>query len=173
MAITTSETLDKKKLDEIIEKYIDKPGRLLSILEETQEINKQKFLERQSLEYIALKLKIPVSRIYSIITFYAFFNLEPQGEHSIIICNGTACHTRGSKNLMDSLKLLFDIKESDTDESRQSFFTTKDNKFTVKTVACFGQCALAPVVAIDENIHGHMTQDKLKEIIRKISEEKK
>ena len=168
MAIKISETLDKKKLDEIIGKYIDKPGKLLSILEETQEINKRKFLEREALEYIALKLKIPISRIYSIITFYAFFNLEPQGEHSIIICNGTACHTRGAKNLMDSLNLLFDIKESGADESRQTFFTTKDNKFTVKTVACFGQCALAPVVAIDENFHGHMTQDKLRRTLARL-----
>mgnify|MGYP001563210432 CR=1 FL=1 len=163
----------KNKLDLVIKKYENKPGRLLSVLEESQELNKHKYLEKDALEYIAGKMRLPISRIYSVITFYAFFNLEPQGDHSIIICRGTACHTRGSKNLLDDLKASMGFGKEDPDENNKPFFTTKDKKFTVRTVACFGQCALAPVVAIDENIYGHMTKEKLKNLIQKIAKGKK
>ncbi|MEI6831831.1 MAG: NAD(P)H-dependent oxidoreductase subunit E [Candidatus Omnitrophota bacterium] len=160
--------LDKTKLDEVILRYTDKPGRLLGILEDAQKINQHKYLTQEALEYIARKTNIPVSRIYNIITFYAFFNLTPQGEHSIIVCRGTACHTRGSKNLLDFLINLFGFKEEDFSQDGKSFLTTKDNKFTIKTVACFGQCALAPVVELDGNIYSRMTTEKLRKIIKGI-----
>jgi NADH-quinone oxidoreductase subunit E len=107
-----------------------------------------------------------------VITFYAFFNLKPQGEHSIIVCRGTACHTRRSKNLLDYLISWFGFKEEDLASGEKSSLTTKDNKFTVKTVACFGQCALAPVVEVDGNIYSQMTEDKLRKIIKNISKAK-
>ena len=165
--------LDKTKLDEIISKYTDKPGRLLGILEDAQKLNPHKYLTQEALEYIAGKTDIPVSRIYNVITFYAFFNLKPQGDHSIIVCRGTACHTRKSKNLLDYLINWFGFNEDDLAAGEKSSLTTKDNKFTVKTVACFGQCALAPVVEVDGNIYSHMTQDKLRKIIKDILKRKK
>jgi len=163
---------EKTKLDEIIFRYADKPGRLLGILENAQQLNPHKYLTRGILGHIAQKTKIPVSRIYNIVTFYAFFNLAPQGEHSIIVCRGTACHTRRSKNLLDYLINWFGFKEDDLNGEGKSSLTTKDNKFTIKTVACFGQCALAPVVEVDGNIYSHMTQDKLRKIIKNISKQK-
>ncbi|MDD5096892.1 MAG: NAD(P)H-dependent oxidoreductase subunit E [Candidatus Omnitrophica bacterium] len=164
--------LDKAGLDKIISKYTGKPGRLLGILEDAQKINQHKYLTQEALEYIAGKTNIPVSRIYNIITFYAFFNLAPQGEHSIIVCRGTACHTRGSKNLLDFLINLFGFKEEDFSQDGKSFLTTKDNKFTIKTVACFGQCALAPVVELDGNIYSRMTTQKLFKIVKSIGQRK-
>jgi NADH-quinone oxidoreductase subunit E len=161
--------IKKESLDEIISRYAGKPGGLLGILEEAQELNRHKYLKRGQLEYIACKTGIPLSRIYNIITFYAFFNLKPQGEHSIIVCRGTACHTRGSKNLLDFLINLFGFKEDDFSRDGKLSLTTKDNKFTIKTVACFGQCALAPVVEIDGNIYGRMTTEKIRKAIKKIS----
>jgi len=161
--------LDKAELDKIVSFYADKPGRLLGILEDAQKLNKHKYLAQGDLEYIARKAQVPLSRIYNIITFYAFFNLNPQGEHSIIVCRGTACHTRGSKKLLDFLINLFGFKEDDFSQQGKSFLTTKDNKFTIKTVACFGQCALAPVVEVDGNIYGRMTTEKLRKIIKGIS----
>jgi len=161
-------SLDTTELDRIISFYAERPGRLLGILEDAQKLNKHKYLAQGDLEYIARKAKVPLSRIYNIITFYAFFNLKPQGEHSIIVCRGTACHTRGSKNLLDFLINLFGFKEDDLSQNGKSFLTTKDNKFTVKTVACFGQCALAPVVEIDGNIYSRMTTEKLRKIIKGI-----
>jgi len=161
-------SLDRAALDKVISKYAGTPGRLLGILEEAQELNQHKYLAQSDLEYIAAKAGIPLSRIYNIITFYAFFNLKPQGEHSIIVCRGTACHTRGSKKLLDFIINLFGFKEDDFTQDGKSFLTTGDNKFTIKTVACFGQCALAPVVEIDGNIHSRMTTEKLRKIIKGI-----
>ena len=161
-------SLDKKKLDEVISRYSGKPGRLLGILEDVQKLNQHKYLTQDALEYIAEKTKTPLSKIYSIITFYAFFNLNPQGEHSIIVCRGTACHTRRSKNLLDYLINWFGFKEEDLAAGEKSSLTTKDNKFTVRTVACFGQCALAPIVEVDGNIYSHMTEEKLRKIIKGI-----
>ena len=165
--------LDKANLDRIISLYADKPGRLLGILEDAQKLNKHKYLTQCDLEYIARKTKVPLSRIYNIITFYAFFNLKPQGKHSIIVCRGTACHTRGSKNLLDFLINLFGFKEDDFSQDGKSFLTTKDNEFTIKTVACFGQCALAPVVEIDGNIYSRMNTEKLRKIIKGIVKQRK
>jgi len=163
---------DKTRLDQIICGYKDKPGRLLGILEDAQKLNPHKYLSQGALEYIAEKTDIPVSKIYNIITFYAFFNLKPQGEHSLIVCRGTACHTRRSKNLWDYLINWFGFKEDELAIGEKSALTTKDNKFTVKTVACFGQCALAPVVEVDGNIYSHMTQEKLRKIIKNILNKK-
>jgi NADH-quinone oxidoreductase subunit E len=164
--------LDKTSLDKIISKYTDKPGRLLGILEDAQKLDPHKYLSRETLEYIAGRTKVPVSRIYNIITFYAFFNLLPQGDHSIIVCRGTACHTRRSKHLLDYLINWFGFKEGDLEAGEKSSLTTPDNKFTIKTVACFGQCALAPVVEVDGNIYSHITEDKLRKIIKSILKKK-
>ncbi|MDD5120480.1 MAG: NAD(P)H-dependent oxidoreductase subunit E [Candidatus Omnitrophica bacterium] len=161
--------LDRGELDQIISRYIGKPGSILGILEDAQKSNQHKYLTQDSLEYIAKRANIPLSRIYNIITFYAFFNLKPQGKHSIIVCRGTACHTRGSKNLLDFLINLFGFKEDDFSQDGKLYLTTKDNKFTIKTVACFGQCALAPVVEIDGNIYSRMTTQKLQKIIKSIA----
>lgn len=155
--------------EEIIKKYKDKPGEILGILEELQLANKNKYLPTEVLEYVSKNTGVPLARIYSIVTFYAFFNLKPQGKHSIVVCRGTACHTRRSKILLEYLKNILDLKEDEATEGEKLFLTTKDNKFTLKTVACFGQCALAPVVEIDGNIYSHMTEEKLKNIINSIS----
>jgi NADH-quinone oxidoreductase subunit E len=163
----------KLKLDKIISRYADKPGKLLGILEDAQKLNPHKYLSQATLEYIAEKTNVPVSMIYNVITFYAFFNLKPQGEHSIIVCRGTACHTRKSKNLLDYLINWFGFKNDDLEAQEKASLTTKDNKFTVKTVACFGQCALAPVVEVDGNIYSHMTEVKLRKIIKGIANRKK
>lgn len=165
--------LDAKALDKIISAYEGKPGMLLSILEETQRANKQKCLSAPVMEYISKKTGIPLSRIYSVVTFYAFFSMKPRGKHSITVCRGTACHTRRSKDLLDYLKHILDLKDESSDESEKVFLTTKDNKFTLMTVACFGQCALAPVVEIDGDIHIHMTETKLKALIDKLKRETK
>lgn len=160
-------TLDEKLIDWIISRHYGKPGEILGLLEELQEQNPHKYLPRETLEYVAKKNpKIPLSLLYSIIKFYAFFNLQPQGQHTIIVCRGTACHTRGSKNLLESIKSILKIKETDSQEEES--FTTPDNKFTVKSVACFGQCALSPVVVVDGNIYGHITEEKIKKIISKM-----
>ncbi|MGE5307716.1 MAG: NAD(P)H-dependent oxidoreductase subunit E [Deltaproteobacteria bacterium] len=159
------EGIDRKALDAVIGKYRGKPGELLGMLEEIQGLHPHKFLPQETLEYVSAKTGIPLSRVYSVVTFYAFFNLKPQGEHSVVICRGTACHTRRSKQLLESLMKMLDLKEDEAQKGEKLFLTSKDNKFTVKTVACFGQCALAPVIELDGKIYSHMTEDKLRRLI--------
>ncbi|MFA5713339.1 MAG: NAD(P)H-dependent oxidoreductase subunit E [Bacteroidales bacterium] len=161
---------DKRSIEEIIALNGRKPGALLTILEEIQESNEFKFLDREAMEYLSDRIDIPLSRIYSVATFYSFFNLEPQGKYTIVVCRGTACHTKGSKNLLDQLFLLPKCKGAF--ESGESSFTTEDREITVKTVACFGQCALAPVVAVDGVIYNNVTTGQIKAIVKKIEEER-
>ena len=157
-------------LDEIIEKYKGKPGMLLSTLEEVQERNPLKFLPGETLSVVSQKLNIPYTQVYSVATFYSFFNLKPQGKHSIVVCRGTACHTKGSKALLDEVGPIFGLKygEINSEES----YTTPDKLFTIKTVACFGQCAQSPVIAVDGIIFSNVNSQKLVKIIKKVKGQK-
>ena len=144
--------------DEAIAAHRGKPGALLGILERVQERHPHKYLSPEILQYIAGRTEIPLARIYSVVTFYALFNLEPQGEHSICICRGTACHTRGSRNLLQRLRLELGLPEESEDGADKLCATTPDRRYSLRTVACFGQCALAPVVEVDHEIFGHMNE---------------
>src|SRR5438270_5880232 len=107
-----------------------RPGALLGILEAVQERNPHNYLPVETLRYIAMKTETPLSRIYSVATFYALFNLQPQGENTICICRGTACHTRGSRNLLQSarydLGLGVEDSENDGNEADKLLLTTPD-----------------------------------------------
>lgn len=156
-------TLDDQEFaDQVIAECQDRSGALLSILEKVQEHNPHNYLPMEILEYIAEKTDIPLSQIYSVATFFALFNLEPQGDHTICICRGTACHTRGSRNLLERLKLELGLQDGGEEgEADKLCVTTPDRKYSLRTVACFGQCALAPVVEVDHAICGHMNEQAL------------
>ena len=147
-------------LDGLIRKHHGRPGMLLAIL------------EAEVLEYLAARTGIPGSQICSVATFYALFNLRPQGEHSVCICRGTACHTRGSRTLLERVKLQLGLRGDGDDEGSADKVaaTTPDRKFTLRTVACFGQCALAPVVEVDHNILGHVNERALEREINVLRE---
>jgi len=154
-------------IDEIIEDNYGKNGILLSTLEEAQEKHPQKFLPRETLLIVSEKLNIPLSQVYSVVTFYSFFNLKPQGKNTIVVCRGTACHTKGSKSLLDEVCPLLGIKNGEIDN--ESSFTTPDFQFSIKTVACFGQCAQSPVVEVNGIMYSNVDSHKLKKILSKIS----
>ena len=149
-------------IDKLVSERVGRPGALLGILEAAQERNPHNYLPLETLRYIALKTATPLSRIYSVATFYALFNLQPQGENTICICRGTACHTRGSRNLLQGTRLDLGLgledSEGDGTEADKMALTSPDGKFTVRTVACFGQCAMAPVVEVNHRICGHATE---------------
>jgi NADH-quinone oxidoreductase subunit E len=149
-------------IDKLIGIRRGRPGALLGILEAVQERNRYKYLPLETLRYVAAKMEMPLSRIYSVATFYALFNLQPQGENTICICRGTACHTRGSRNLLQGVRLELGLGLEDTatdgNEADKLLLTTTDRQFTVRTVACFGQCAMAPVVEVNHRICGHATE---------------
>jgi NADH-quinone oxidoreductase subunit E len=157
------------RLDDIVTKYQGRPGALLGILEEAQEADEHHHLSEETLRQVADKTGLPLSRIYSVATFYSFFNMQPQGKHSIVVCRGTACHTRGSLALLEDAAARLGCVDFREDE--EPSFTTADRQFTVRTVACFGQCALAPVVAIDGVIHSRMTVGRLVGILEAMRKE--
>ncbi len=152
---------DKIFADRAISELSGRPGALLGILERLQEHHPNKYLSTEILEYVAEKTDIPLAQLHSVVTFYALFNLEPQGDHSICICRGTACHTRGSRNLLQRLRLELGLPEESEDGADKLCVTTADRRYSLRTVACFGQCALAPVVEVDHSIFGHMNEQAL------------
>jgi len=115
---------------------------------------------------IAEQLKVPPSQVYSMATFYSFFNLKPQGKHSIVVCRGTACHTRGSLALLNEALARMGIKGFKEEEENSA--TSLDGFASIRTVACFGQCALAPVVQIDGEVKSRMTIGKLVTLLEKM-----
>ena len=159
LAMALPRVEDQDLIDRIIGDQAGRPGALLGILEKLQDANRHKYLPMESLEYVALRTGVPQSQVYGVATFYALFNLDPQGTHTVAICRGTACHTRGSRALLERVKLQLGLEESGTADKLT--LTTSDRKFTVRTVACFGQCALAPVVEIDHAIRGHVKEQAL------------
>ena len=161
-------------IDQVIANQLGRPGALLGILEAVQDRNPRKYLPLPVLQYIAAKTETPLSRIFSFTTFYALFNLEPQGENNVCICRGTACHTRGSRNLLQSLRLELGLGLEDTEDpdSENLASTTPDGRFTVRTVACFGQCAMAPVVEVNHRICGHVNEHTLQREIKTLERER-
>jgi len=166
---------ERAYIDLVILNRNGRPGALLGILESVQEHHPNKYLPSETLEYIAVQTKIPLSSLYSVVTFYALFNLQPEGDNTICICRGTACHTRGSRNLLQSVRLALGLGLEDASESSEedkTLLTTPDHKFTVRTVACFGQCALAPVVEVNHRICGHVNERTLQREIRTVERER-
>ena len=151
---------DQDLIDRIVGEQGSRPGALLGILEKLQDANRHKYLPMETLEYVAIRTGVPQSQVYAVATFYALFNLDPQGIHTVAICRGTACHTRGSRPLLERVKLQLGLRES-SDGADKISLTTPDGRFTIRTVACFGQCALAPVVEIDHAIRGHVKEQVL------------
>ena len=162
--VQVPDTREVPLIDQAIAQYGSKPGALLGILEMVQSGNPHKHLSHQALRYIAEKTGIPPARVYSAATFFALFNLDPQGDNVICVCRGTACHTRNSRDLLTKLCLELGMGKQDvTDlsDADKLSLTTPDRKFTIRTVACFGQCALAPVVEVNHHILSHVNERTL------------
>src|ERR1035438_4894673 len=136
MAATTAQSAlsqeEQTFADRMIVAHSGKPGALLGILQQIQEHHPHKYLTAEILEYVAERTDIPLARIYSVATFFAQFNLDPQGEHSICICRGTACHTHGSRSLLQRLRHELGLPDDDTE---QTSVTTPDGRFSVRVVA--------------------------------------
>lgn len=163
-------------IDEAIAKHQNQPGALLGILEDVQAANAHKYLSMAALRYIAERTGIPPSTVYGATTFYSLFNLDPQGDNVICVCRGTACHTRGSRTLLEKVCLdlgLSEAESGDTKETEKLALTTADNKFTIRTVACFGQCALAPVVEVNHHILSHVNERTLQREVKALTQGRK
>ncbi|HTY82010.1 MAG TPA: NADH-quinone oxidoreductase subunit NuoE [Dehalococcoidales bacterium] len=138
----------KAIVKQILQKNQNDRARLVDILQDIQaEIG---YLPKTVLEATAAGLDVPVSRVYSVATFFKAFSLIPRGRHLINVCMGTACHVRGSDRVLEQIEKELNIKPGET---------TPDLKFTLETVNCVGSCALGPMVIVGEDYHGEMTPE--------------
>jgi NADH:ubiquinone oxidoreductase subunit E len=143
-----------KKVDGIIDRYRNKPGGLIPVLEECQETVGYLPVELQ--EYISKGLNVPGSTVYGVVTFYSFFSMVPKGRHTVKVCMGTACYVRGIAEVLNRLRSTFNLEVGDT---------TEDRRFSLEAVRCLGACGLAPVIVIDEDTHGDVRPDTISDIL--------
>lgn len=167
---------EKAVIEQAVAAHAGRAGALLSILETIQSANAHKFLSAAALRYVAEKTGTPPATVYSTATFFALFNLDPQGDNVVCVCRGTACHTRNSRDLLT--KLCMDLglggqDVQDLSDADKLSLTTADRKFTIRTVACFGQCALAPVVEINHHILSHVNERTLQRELKTLTQERK
>ena len=116
------------------------------------------FLDDLSLRYVASSLRVPLSQVYGVATFYHLFSLKPAGKHACVVCTGTACYIKGGPQLLEKIEEDFDLKPGET---------TSDGELSLLTARCVGSCGLAPVVVIDGDVFGNLSPDKSVEKIRR------
>ena len=129
---------------------------LIGVLQETQ--RHFGYLPAEALSQISGRMRIPLSKVYGVVSFYAQFYMSPRGRHTILCCRGTACHVKGANQILEAIKRTLQIDESES---------TPDLKFYLETVACLGTCFLAPVIMIDEEYFGKLTVQKVQTILEK------
>lgn len=144
-----------RKVDEIIDKHGCDPSMLIQILLDVQKQNN--YLSKSALVWISERLKVPMTRIMQIATFYTMFSLEPQGRQTVQVCMGTACHVRGATDLLTRTESVLHLKPGETDP---------EMKFTLKTVNCLGCCALGPVMTVGGDYHSNPSVAELKELVK-------
>jgi len=147
-----------RRVEEIVEECGRTESSLIPILQKVQD--EYRYLPQEILAFIATALDIPPATVFGVATFYAQFSLEPKGKHVIRVCDGTACHVRGNKTIIDAIRKKLGLNGSSN--------TTPDLAYTLETVSCLGACGLAPAVVIDDKVYGRMTPDKITAAIDEI-----
>ena len=148
------------KINEIIHNYPAEQRYSLAIMQDMQrEFN---YIPREGMEALAEYLGCALSVLYSMATFYKALSLKPKGKHIIKLCDGTACHIRGSLTLKEGVTRALGIEDGET---------TEDGLFSLELVNCLGSCALAPVMVVDDVYYGRMSIEKVPEVLNKYKEE--
>ncbi len=148
------ETNTNKQLDDILLQYSEDRDNLIPILQEVQQ--RLGYLPPEAMERVASFLKLSAGTVYGVSTFYAHFKLSPTGRRTVKVCRGTACHVRGGALLLREMERQLGIKPGET---------SADREYSLETIACFGACALAPVMVVDDNVHGRVTATKASHIL--------
>jgi NADH-quinone oxidoreductase subunit E len=146
----------ENRLKDILSLYQGQKEELIPILQQVQQAFG--YLPEPIMKKIAKFLRLPESTVFGVGTFYAQFKLVPSGRNIIRVCCGTACHVRGSAQILGEVEKQLGIKAGET---------TPDMEYSLETIACFGSCALAPVVVTNGKVHGRMTTPKAKEMLEK------
>ncbi len=148
----------KEQVRQVLGKYDGDKSALIDVLHDTQSVIG--YLPKEALEEIHKGLDVPLSRVYSVATFFKAFSLTPRGRYLINVCMGTACHVRGSDGVLAQMEKELGVKSGEN---------TPDLKFTLETVNCVGDCALGPMVVIGEDYHGEMTPEKVADVLKNYS----
>ena len=141
--------------DKILEAFQYDASKLIPILQQVQDV--YRYLPEDVMRHIAGKLNISPAKVFGVATFFAHFSITPKGKHIVKVCNGTACHVKGSPSIINAVKTK--LKLTGNKE------TTDDGLFTLECVSCLGACGLAPVMVIDDTVHGQMTPEKVNKLI--------
>ncbi len=150
------------RLDAIIQEFGGKKSNLIAMLQKVQEI--YRYLPEEAMIYIGDKIEgLSPATVFGVATFYAQFSLEPKGKFEIKVCDGTACHVRGSMPVLNAIRAKLDMKEGQ--------LTSKNGLFSLETVSCLGACGLAPVVVINDKVYPQMTSDAITIILDTLIQE--
>jgi len=158
-AATDNETITPemyRKIDSIIERYKDKPGSLIPVLQQAQDVCG--YLPHAVQRYVAKGLKMSPSVVFGVATFYSFFTLVPRGKHVIRVCLGTACYVKRSEEILEKIKDELELEVGEI---------TRDKKYSLEAVRCLGACGLAPVVVVGQDTYGDVAATKVMDILKK------
>ncbi len=159
-----SSVISTAKLDEIIQSFGGKKSNLIAILQKVQEI--YRYLPEDAMIYIGEKIEgLSPATVFGVATFYAQFSLEPKGKYEIKVCDGTACHVRGSMPVLNAIRAKLNMKDKQ--------LTSENGLFSLETVSCLGACGLAPVVVINDKVYPQMTSDAITIILDTLIKEDK
>jgi NADH-quinone oxidoreductase subunit E len=148
------EVLDLTPAYEVLDQYKTQRGAVIPVLQKVQEI--YGWLPKEALELISREMRVPLSRIYGVVTFYSQFYLTRRGRHIVRQCDGTACHVKGAARIVDAVQNHLGIKAGET---------TPDYRVTFEVVYCLGSCGLAPVAMVDDQVIGHLVPEKMVKIL--------
>lgn len=156
-AVVRPPSVSLEPLKAVLAKHEYEEGALIPVLQETQEV--YGYLPREAVMAIAKQLRLSPAQVYAVATFYAQFYITPRGRHIVRCCEGTACHVRGSEQIITVLEKELGVEAGET---------TPDLEFTLETVACIGACGLAPTIVVDEETYGKMTIDKVRKLVKSL-----
>ncbi len=150
----TCESPPYAELDSFIARSQMGRDALIPVLHKAQELFG--FLPVELQTHVARALNLPVSEVYGVVSFYHFFTMQPRGRHTVNVCLGTACYVRGAKKVVEALCEALEIRMGET---------TRDRRFSLTTQRCFGACGLAPVIMVNDDVHGRVTPRKVAGIL--------
>ena len=164
MSVENHHKINTSKLDEILASYDYKKSNLIAILQKIQEV--YKYLPEAAMIYVGTRIEgLSPATVFGVATFYAQFSLEPKGKYEIKVCDGTACHVRGSMPVLNAIKSKLELKDG--------AMTTEDGMFSLETVSCLGACGLAPVVVINDKVYPQMTSDAINIVLDTLLKEER
>ncbi len=156
--LTIDETRDYNEIIEIMDRFERQQFRIIPILQEVQDL--YRYLPQDVIEFVAAQMNMSSAKIFGIATFYSHFSLEPKGKFVIKVCDGTACHVKGSSKLLSTFQEKLGLGDEKT--------TSDDMLFSLETVSCLGACGLAPAVVINDDIYGQVTPKMPHEMVETI-----